>query len=245
MPRDAEHLSDLSTWASVLLAARPDAAPAETKPLKAARGKLFDYYAQPIQRYLHGLLREHPDREHLVHDLFNEFALRFCEGKFKSVVNLTGRFRHYLKQVLRHLVTDIHRERPSLPLADGVDVPDGQPGVFDAVFEPAWKQGVIDRCMARLREEMPAGAAVLAAALEHPELSYEELLPKLNEVVPAEVTDPIGWLRTQISRARKRFREFLVDDVKVGLSDHSAASVEAELKENGLWRFFPQKASNA
>src|SRR5262245_413722 len=102
LPRS--RLGDISThWTTV---AQAGGGPPEVAA--RARERVLARYGEAIRRYLVKSLRG-PDA---ADEVYQEFALRLCGGGLRGADPSRGRFRHYLKTTLHHLIVDhLRRER--------------------------------------------------------------------------------------------------------------------------------------
>jgi RNA polymerase sigma-70 factor (ECF subfamily) len=95
------------------MAAHQQAAPPEL--VQAARQTFLGRYTGVCRLYLRRLLRDSPNREEAVEDCYQDFSLKFIEGKFKGADPERGRFRDYLKTSLRNLALNYHRRQQGQP----------------------------------------------------------------------------------------------------------------------------------
>src|SRR6516225_1699862 len=129
-----DHLSQIPTMWSVLARAQPGAPEAAS-----ATKQLLERYRRPINRYLLACVR----RLDVADELFQEFALRFVRGDFKSAAPERGRFRHFLKTSLYHLVVDYRRKQQrelhqSLPDAEAA--PASPPPTPEVDLTGEWRE---------------------------------------------------------------------------------------------------------
>jgi RNA polymerase sigma-70 factor (ECF subfamily) len=212
----------------------------------AARAWLVERYEPVVRRYLQGAvnripeLRQQPD---VVDDLVGEFAERLLTGRFQNADPSKGRFRHFLKASLSHMLRDrfreLHRHRKRVqPMEfdpECVHLPEGEEE------QQIWCSHLIKLALERLRREGEKSSrkkflfTVLDASMNRNELYSHELARELGPKVGKEVDG--AWVRQCLVRARDRLAQHLVDLVAEMLPDPSPAEVEEELRDLGLYRF--------
>ena len=74
---------------------------------RAAQERLLHRYGGAIRRYLLGCTRNPEQAD----ELYQEFAIKFLQGGLQGADPEKGRFRHYLKGVIFHLLADQHQKR--------------------------------------------------------------------------------------------------------------------------------------
>ena len=109
-------LDRISTLWSVVCRAQGGA------PQEAAEANrvLLERYGAAARRYLLGAVRDPEAAD----DLFQEFSLRLLRGDLSRADPGRGRFRHFVKGVLSHLIADHYRGRGRThQLAEGAPEP--------------------------------------------------------------------------------------------------------------------------
>lgn len=125
----------------------------------AARNDLLVRYHEAVLRYLRAELRD----EHAAGQLFSDFAVRVLETDnfLKRADPDRGRFRDYLKAVLRRMVIDHYRARGRdqkrhAPLApEGSHEPAAEPDATpeeDVRFTECWRQELINQAWKALEQ---------------------------------------------------------------------------------------------
>jgi RNA polymerase sigma-70 factor (ECF subfamily) len=229
------HLSHITTlWTLVRQA---HAGPAEQG--SAAQGALLERYSGAVHRYLLGALHD-PDA---ADDLFQEFCLRFIRGDFQRADPQRGRFRDFVKTALFHLVIDYKRKRqkmspqPLNPEVNGPAVAPEDPTDADEQFLTSWREELMARTWVALAElERATGQphhTVLRYRADHPLLSSFDLAEHLGVVLGKSFT--IDGLRQALHRARSKFTDLLLDEVRQSLQDPRADLLEDELIDLGLF----------
>jgi hypothetical protein len=167
------------------------------------------------------------------------FAYRFLHGDFKGARPERGRFRDFLKGVVRHLVADHCRGRRrhlvSLPddLAGPAVGPDEEQ---ERLFQESWRDDLLARTWDSLAEEETRTGqpfhSVLRCRASHPKLRSPELAQRLGDTLQRPLSAPA--VRQILHRARKRFAALLRLHVAASLDSDTPEDVEEELRDLGL-----------
>lgn len=197
----------------------------------AAKQLLMLRYSGAVHRYL---LKVVGDPE-VARDLNQEFSVKFLEGRFRHFDPSRGRFRDYLKRALRNLMVDHFRKRQGAAQLDTSMevniVGDVGLGDFDRQFLVSWRQDLLARAWDSLHAyETNTGKPfheVMRLRLAHPGMRSPELAEELARRIGRPMT--AGNLRQILHRARDKFTEFLVDEVRVSLKHPTREEVEEEL----------------
>ena len=230
-PDIQQHLSDIATHWTMLRRAHGGGA----DEAAAARQALMERYCGAVFRYL---LRKVRDAS-VAEDLTQEFALRFIQGRFERADRERGRFRDYVRGALFRLVQDHYREqaRGPRPVALEHDPagPDEQADA-DRAFRESWRQELLARAWRALEAETAQPFyAVLRLRADQPELSGTQMAALLTERLGRPITS--ANLRQLLHRARERFAELLLDDIRESLEDAPAERVAEELAELNLLKY--------
>jgi RNA polymerase sigma factor (sigma-70 family) len=230
-----QHLSQIVTQWTVLHQAHRGAHDEAT----AARQQLMLRYCGAVYRYLARAVRDPA----LAEDLTQEFALRFLQGRFGQADREQGRFRHYVKRALFHLVQDHHRGRlrepPAVALGPDMDVPAPPGPAAERDFHESWRQELLSRAWQALeaaqRETGQPYHDLLRLRVDQPELTSNDLATLLSERLgrPFSATN----VRQLVHRARSRFADLLLDDIRASLEGASWERVEEELAELDLLKY--------
>jgi RNA polymerase sigma-70 factor (ECF subfamily) len=206
----------------------------------AARQQLIERYGPAIHRYLLGAVRDQDAAD----ELFQEFALRFLRGDFRSADPQRGRFRSLLKTALYHLVIDHHRRRQRQPAQFGdrpvepavEDLPGSQ---SDAEFLAAWRAELMTRTWEALerieRQTAQPFYTVLRLRMDEPNLRSAEMAARLT----VQLCKPISaeWVRKRLHFAREKFTELLLDEVASTLERPAFDELEREVIDLGLLEY--------
>ncbi len=206
----------------------------------AARQALMQRYCGAVFRYLLRAVRDVSVAE----DLTQEFALRFVQGRFGQVDREQGRFRSYVKAALFRMVQDYYRQvgraPRHVPLEDEEPVPaaDEQEAAEQA-FRDSWRQELLARAWKALAQvEIDTGQPyyeLLRRRVDEPDLSSSDLADDLSKRLGRAFT-PAG-VRQLVHRARERFAELLLDDIRQSLEDAPKERVLEELAELNLLKY--------
>jgi RNA polymerase sigma-70 factor (ECF subfamily) len=230
-----DRLSRISTLWTVVCQAHAAPGPAVAE----AQRQLWERYGRAVQRYFLGTLRD----PHAADELAQEFAVRFLSGGLRRADAKKGRFRDYLKAVLRHMIANhrrgLQRHPPADPLPGGgaeLADPAAEADDFDRAFLESWRQELLDRAWKALeRHQRETGQPyhdVLHLRAEHQEMHSPEMAALLSARLGRPVT--AGWVRQALHRARDRFADLLVEEVLPTLAAPTAEDLEQELTDLGL-----------
>ena len=193
-------------------------------------------YAPAIHRYLFALLKNEHDVEEVTQDFLTKLV---GKGFVPEQVN-RGRFRDYLRSTVRNAAFAFLRRKPRLAAA--------QESVLESAADPAshraeeewsseWRTCLLERAWQALeshQSENPDNPAftVLRLKVDHPDASSDDLAAKASKRLGRAVR--ADAFRKQISRARRLFAGFLVQEVVQTLEQPTRQDLEDELSEIGL-----------
>jgi RNA polymerase sigma factor (sigma-70 family) len=230
--RPLEHISTL--WSVVVRAH-------DGRPQEAAEAQrvLLLRYATAVRRYLLGALRDAEAAD----DLFQEFSLRLLRGDLKNADPERGRFRHFVKGVLFHLIADHHRRRgrdrqlpeeapePAAPAEDTAEA--------DREFLSGWREQLLNGAWQALeRIEKQTGQpfhAVLRLRADQPDLSSSGMAEELSRRLSKSISS--AWVRQNLHRAREKFVDLILDEVRQTLDEPSIDALERELIDLELFEY--------
>jgi RNA polymerase sigma-70 factor (ECF subfamily) len=204
-------------------------------PLIRDPGKFVLRYARAIQRYLGAILRD----PHAVEDVTQELLSRLLERQIAEDQIQRGRFRDYLKTVVRNAaLTYLRREqaRPMMTseplpyLADREDEPGAQ---VERTWNEQWRECLLDRVWDDLdshERENPASRCYTVLRL-FTEYSDREDSPEMAARLSQRVGETIrpDAFRKQLSRARRLFALYLLHEVAQTLEHPTIEAIEEEL----------------
>lgn len=194
-------------------------------------------YAPAVRRYLEALLKNSQDAE----DVAQSFFLRVVEGGFDRANPERGRFRDYLKIGVRNAAVSFLRQKQRQPRA--IDAAAIQQMFSRAEVDASrewlreWQNCLLDRAWKALDwHQQCAGGnlfhTVLRMAVDHPDEDSAALAGRVATLAGRPLR--CEAFRKQLSRARRKFAELLVSEVKQTLKNPTAADIDEELTELGL-----------
>jgi RNA polymerase sigma-70 factor (ECF subfamily) len=207
------------------------------------REKIKRYYGA-VLRFLMVITRHDED---MAVDCASDFAVRFLEGKYERFDPKRGRFRDYLKECLRNLVRDRwrkiqgRREREqALPDSNLLPPGDEPPSnLVERAFSESFSNELINRAWASLSEhEKTSGTpyhTVLFFKSQHADQRSAELAGPLSERLGKTLTE--NNVRQLVHRARQKFAELLVADVRFSLGEATPEQLEQELRDLDLLKY--------
>lgn len=189
-------------------------------------------YAPAIRRYLAAIVKNPDDLD----DVIQDFLTRVVERGFAPEQVTRGRFRDYLKASIRNAALTRLRKK-SVPQAteaqiESLAAEDGESGWVDE-----WRSTTLEQALERLEDHerlAPEGRlhTVITLATEQPNADSATLARLVLERTGRPMT--AEGFRKQLSRARVRLAELLVDEVRRTLEDPTPEQIDAELADLGL-----------
>ena len=231
-----DRLTDIDTsWTTITSAHAPG------PQCQAAMQQLIGRYHDAVTRYIHLKVRD----KHLADEVLQEFWTKLLMGKLAGADKTKGRFRDYLRTVLHRLIIDHFRARKlqSLPPGDLLDA--SRP---DEDFDRVWREAVINRVWSRLETYQAATpknryATVLQLRRDHPKASIEEIADKLSEITRVPIRPEA--FRKNLQRARAKFIELLILELRETIHSTSNEDIEAEIFDLGLGRLYRRYSSSS
>jgi RNA polymerase sigma-70 factor (ECF subfamily) len=196
-------------------------------------------YAPAVRRYVRALVKNEHDSEDVVQD----FLLRSVRRPFVPEQIRRGRFRDYLKAVLRNAALSHFRRTASRPniVSEGLALVaiEGD-DTADREWLAEWRGCLLRRAwqaLELLESASPEGLAytTLRLATDHPEESSPALAARASEL--SGRTLGADAFRKQLSRARRHFAQLIVDEIRHTLENGTPGDVVDELHELGLMEF--------
>jgi RNA polymerase sigma-70 factor (ECF subfamily) len=198
-------------------------------------GQFMLRYAPAIGRYLSALLRD----AHAVEEVTGELLLRAVQQRFVPEQVTRGRFRDYLKAVVRNAAFSYLRREQARPRGADVEqladrAGDDPTAAAEREWVAEWRKCLLERVWDDLdahERENPAGRchSVMRLTVEHPKADSPALAALLSEQVGEAVTPEA--FRKQLSRARRLFVRFLMRQIAATLERPSVALIEEELDD--------------
>jgi RNA polymerase sigma-70 factor (ECF subfamily) len=196
-------------------------------------------YAAAVRRYVGALVKNPHDSEDVVQD----FLLQTVRRPFTPEQIRRGRFRDYLKAVLRNAALT-HFRRSAHPASPGTDdlasIAAEVDDAADREWLAEWRDCLLRRAWQALElheQAAPEGLAytVLRLTADCPEESSASLAARTAALTGRAVG--VDAFRKQLSRARRHFAQMIVDEIRQTLEDSSAEDVMEELRDLGLMEF--------
>jgi RNA polymerase sigma-70 factor (ECF subfamily) len=204
-----------------------------------ARRALMLRYCGAVYRYLSKVVRD----PNLAEELTQEFAVRFLEGRFGHADPAQGRFRSYVKTALFRLVHDHYRAKGQQAKQVALDeaevaAPDESAAAEEA-FRESWRQELLARTWRALEQAQAETGQpyhdVMRLRVSQPEMTSADLAEHLGKALGKTFT--AAAVRQVLHRARERFSELLLDDVRQSLEGASLERVQEELADLRLLKY--------
>ncbi|MGZ3468563.1 MAG: RNA polymerase sigma factor [Isosphaeraceae bacterium] len=220
-----EQLTEIPTnWTTISSAHTPG--PDSQK----AMNELVGRYHDAVTRYIRLKVRD----RHLADEVLQEFWTKLLTGKLAGADKDKGRFRDYLRTVLHRLIIDHFRGRKLQPLPPGDLLDSSKP---DEDFDRVWRDAVLNRVWSRLETYQAATpknryASVLQLRRDYPKASIEEIAERLTQTTGSSMTPEA--FRKNLQRARAKFIDLLILELRETIHPTSNEVVEAEIYDLGL-----------
>lgn len=207
---------------------------------RAAMWQLLERYGGAVERYLLGAVHN----EELAQELAQEFAVEFLKGAVKGADPQRGRFREFVKGIIQHLIAHHFRKDKRRPINLHTDFPeradtaspDGDP---DQAFINCWRDELLARAWLALADlEERTGQPyhrVLRHKADHPEESSEETARSLSAQLGKSISAPAA--RKALQRAREKFADLLLEDLRSSMQDSAPDALEQELIDLRLYEY--------
>ncbi|MFK7769079.1 MAG: sigma-70 family RNA polymerase sigma factor [Mariniblastus sp.] len=206
-----------------------------------ARNRILMRYSSCIRKYILAATRN----QDVAEDLAQEFALRFVRGDYRNADPAKGRFRDYLKTSVRNLITDHFRKKSpdelTVTAAERIEYTDGiqQFEGLEAEFQQNWRKQLLAHVWNELKEfeskRDNSYFTVLHHRAENPKSSSTEMAVTLSAIIGETVT--AEWVRQKIHRARQKFAELLIGEVRQSMSTTDEDEIMQELAELGMQKY--------
>lgn len=220
-------------WTVVLSAGRKSSPQSDR-----ALGELCQTYWYPLYAYVRHRGHSKEDAE----DLTQAFFARFLEKNYLEGLSAErGKFRAFLLASLKHFLANEWDKSQTQKRGGGalhfsldwqsaderyhLDPPD--PTSPDRLYDRDWALALLERVIARLREECAAdGKFELFEQAKDCLMVGEAAIPYAQAAEKLQLSE--GAVRVAVHRLRKRYRELLRDEIAQTLSD--PAQVKEELR---------------
>jgi RNA polymerase sigma factor (sigma-70 family) len=237
--RDSRYHFGPTRWSVVRAAGQKDAA--------AARSELLVRYHEVVNKYLLDWLND----SHAADEVYSDYTKRVLEGAsfLEQADPKKGKFRHYLREILRNMVIDYLRKKKKdnegrrALLPGGKDEPvatPDEPAYDEAKCRGDWVQMLRNRAWKALAEdETPDGPlhyAVLVYQSQNEKAHAPEIAEYFTTTKKRPLTAPL--VRKYLERGRAQLADLLVREVALECADGEerppAERVEEELNDLGL-----------
>jgi RNA polymerase sigma factor (sigma-70 family) len=196
-------------------------------------------YSPAVRRYVGALIRN----EHDADDVVQDFLTQTMHRPFKPEQIRGGRFRDYLRAVLRNAAITHLRRTARLPRTESDLTAIPAPGSEDAAdraWLAEWRECLLQHAWQALElheQSAPEGIAytVLRLTADYPEESSAALAERASALIGRAVG--VDVLRKQLSRARRRFAQMLVNEIRQTLEHGRSGDVVDELRTLGLLEY--------
>ncbi len=228
--KDLLHSWVMTTWSGVFKGRGGD------DDAKKARNELLVRYHEAVYHYFLAKIRD----PNAAHELYSNFAVKLIETDriLKNADPTRGRFRHYLKAALHHMVIDYYRNRARGEQVRRMTFDPAEHDIIapgeeerDADFSPIWRQELLNNAWKALLElEQKTGQphnTVLRCQSDDPDLRA----PQLAERLSAKLGKPFSAdaVRQALHRARAKFAALLLQEVERTLESPTRDELEEEL----------------
>jgi RNA polymerase sigma-70 factor (ECF subfamily) len=180
------------------------------------------------------------DAEDLVHGFFERMIE---QGFLANADPAKGKLRTFLLTCLKRHISNHHRHHSAgkrgggaehMSIDDATDLADSTAGP-EALYHRRWAQEVLERAIARLRDDWTrAGKAAQFEEL-HPFLGYSRDEDEERTVLAERLGMSVGALKTAIYRIRKEYRDALLQEIADTLEVKTQDEVIAEMKDLMAW----------
>ncbi|MEM9410630.1 MAG: sigma-70 family RNA polymerase sigma factor [Planctomycetota bacterium] len=240
--RTNDHLSQIVThWSNIYMV--HDQAESQASFQQSIQ-QFLNRYGRPIRKYLLGATQD----KMVAEELAQEFAYRFVRGDLRHASPHKGRFRDFLKTVLRNIVNDYRRVRVG---ESATEVDDQSTPIHldpfaasETEFNESWRSEIINATWQRLKELEKSRNnhffTVLNFRAQNPSLNSQSVADELSKTLPNPVS--ANWVRQNLKRARSKFWSILLDEISNTLSPNATyEEIETELAELKLLNFGKQQ----
>jgi DNA-directed RNA polymerase specialized sigma24 family protein len=193
-------------------------------------------YGAAVRAYLRALLPTQDDAD----EVEQEFLLQVVAKGFPTAAPQRGRFRHYLIAIVRNAAYAYLRKRSRQPAVVGDLSHIPTEASADREWQRSWRECVLRNTWNVLRDPQKRNKgtlchSVLKASVEHPEEDSTALAARVSQSTGQALSAEA--LRKQLSRARQRFGELLVDEVSRTISDVTPELLAEELRDLDLMKY--------
>jgi RNA polymerase sigma-70 factor (ECF subfamily) len=191
-------------------------------------------YAPAIRQYIDRKLGDQQDAD----DVAQDFLTAVLTKGFSQSQVTRGRFRDYLRAAIRNSIIDHLRQQRRSPdpstTVEQIASPD------EEHWLASWRACLIDKAWRMLRQhqrENPGNIyhTVLKLVTDQPDLDSAQLAKLTSQKVGRDIRTEA--FRKQLQRAREKFAEFIIAEVRDTLQNQDDQELKDELRQLGLDRF--------
>ena len=200
----------------------------------AARQALVLRYAKALRRYVGAIVKDQEQADELTQDVM----MKLMQGNFAGADPTLGRFRDFLKTAVRNMIRN-HWAKSARRKTSPLET-DAADDVEAEAWDREWQTNVLDHAWSALKDHeqrnpTPPSYTVLRLRTDEPDATSEELATLLSRQLGTPIR--ADACRQLLRRARVRFAELLIAEVRVALSNPSVEAVADELIALGLWEY--------
>ncbi|HLQ44105.1 MAG TPA: sigma-70 family RNA polymerase sigma factor [Planctomycetaceae bacterium] len=193
-------------------------------------------YGRAIRKYVATLIHDPHDAE----EVEQEFMLRMVQKGFHSADSNKGKFRYYLITIVRNAAMQWLCRRNQVPLSiEGMEqLPVSEASQLEwtsdwrkCILKAAWKS--LDKYQKRTTNNL--FCTVLRVAAQYPDEDSPTLAKRVSEMSGQELKPEA--FRKQLSRARKRFADLIVQEVARTLVEPTLEGIKDELNCLDLMKY--------
>ena len=201
-------------------------------------------YVVPIRSYIAAIVQD----ENAADEIAQDAIVRLLQGDFAGADPDRGRFRDLLKTALRNMVkTHWKKAKVRKSAALDFDVGSDSDGDDGDPWLDHWRKQLLDVAWDDLkkvedREPNRFPWSVMKVRIDLPEADSVALAAELGKRLGKEVRPDA--FRQQLKRARERFAETLIGELRDGLNDPDPQRVHDELIALGLYQWLKDKVGD-
>lgn len=192
-------------------------------------------YAPAIRKYLNAILKGSQDTD----DVAQDFLMRVMTRGFSEKQVTRGRFRDFLRVAVRNAAIDHLRVKKPAAIDQQI-LEETVAARADNDWIGYWRMCLLDKAWQKLDQYQRATPGnlyhtVLKLTTDFP----DEDSQKLAERATQATNHPLraDAFRQQLHRARRKFAELVVAEIKETLRSHDESELQDELRELGLITF--------
>ncbi|MBX9655219.1 sigma-70 family RNA polymerase sigma factor [bacterium] len=192
-------------------------------------------YAPAIRKYLVVILKKEQDAE----DVSQDFLMKVLTKSFSEKQVTRGRFRDFLRVAIRNAACD-HLRQKHPAAVDQTTLEETLADRAENEWIDHWRGCLLEKAWRRLDQfqRQTNGNlyySVLRLATDWPTADSSELATQLSQSSGTR-SSPESF-RQQLHRARRKFAEFIIDEIKETIRQPTKEEVAEELRELGLEPF--------